>query len=503
MLRRFLDRLSERHPRFKRFREWVHKKRTQLVAAFVLTMHTLGALSSIQAIMSTRTPQGAIAWAVSLNTFPYVAVPAYWVFGQSRFDGYELIRHQRLLQESNTESQAMRVLREQGMLFEPETDQARGQLKLLENLALLPLTRRNDVDLLIDGEATFDAIVEGIESAEDYVLFQFYILRSDELGNRLKDVLVAKAAEGVRVYVQFDGLGSRSLAEDYIQDLRNAGALVSSFTTATGWSNPLRINFRNHRKIVVIDGREAFVGGHNVGDEYVGKHPTLTPWRDTHVALRGPVVLATQVSFVEDWQWATGDVLELNWDPEPAPEGDMLAMCLPTGPADKLESGTLLMLDAINVARERIWIASPYFVPDEQFVSALQLAALRGVDVRILIPENNDDQLVDLTSYSYLQEGTAVGMKFFRYEPGFMHQKVMLIDDDVATVGTANFDNRSMRLNFEVTIMVVDEEFAGEVKAMLEDDFTRARPVAASEYTDRNLVFRFLVRTARLLAPVQ
>ena len=201
--------------------------------------------------------------------------------------------------------------------------------------------------------------------------------------------------------------------------------------------------------------------------------------------------------------WAAGVLLELNWDPEPAPEGDMLAMCFPTGPADPLESGTLLMLDAINVAQKRIWIASPYFVPDEQFISALQLAALRGVDVRVIIPKNNDDPLVNLTSYSYLEEGDKVGIRFYRYNPGFMHQKVMLIDDDVAMVGTSNFDNRSMRLNFEVTIMVVDKGFAGEVKTMLEADLGRSRLASAAEYTDRWLPFRFLVRTARLLAPVQ
>jgi len=163
----------------------------------------------------------------------------------------------------------------------------------------------------------------------------------------------------------------------------------------------------------------------------------------------------------------------------------------------------LLMLDAINVAQKRIWVASPYFVPDAQFISALQLAALRGVEVRVLIPENNDDDLVDLTSYSYLEELDKVGIQLYRYEPGFMHQKVILIDDDVAIVGTANFDNRSMRLNFEITMMFKDAGFAAEVRAMLEDDFTRSRLATPAEYSDSGLPFRFLVRTARLLAPIQ
>ena len=163
----------------------------------------------------------------------------------------------------------------------------------------------------------------------------------------------------------------------------------------------------------------------------------------------------------------------MNWIPEKAPEGDTLALCLPTGPAEEYESGTLLMLDLINSSRESIWIASPYFVPDQQLVSALQLAALRGVDVRILLPENFDNVVVGLTSYSYLQEAESVGIKIYRYQPGFMHQKVLLIDGETAAIGTANFDNRSMRLNFEVTMLLEDEKIAAQVKAMFDTDFKK------------------------------
>jgi cardiolipin synthase len=504
MFQKSLQRLSDRSPRFAAVRAWWHRRRRRIKITFAIVMHLLGAISSVQAVMSTRTPQGAIAWAISLNTFPYVAVPAYWVFGQSHFDGYEILRQSEMLSDRSLENQAIRTLREQGMLFEPENERQANQRDLLQGLALLPAVRYNDVDLLIDGAATFDAIVESINAAEDYILFQFYILRSDELGNRLKDALLERAAAGVRVYVLYDGLGSKDLSAAYIQALRDGGVNVAAFTTSTqGWRNRFRVNFRNHRKIVVVDGREAFVGGHNVGDEYVGEHPELTPWRDTHVAMRGPIVLGPQASFVEDWKWVTGEVPELNWVPERAPEGDVVAMCLPTGPADELETGTLLMLNAINVARERIWIASPYFVPDAQFISALQLAALRGVEVRVLIPENNDDQLVNLTSYSFLEELDTVGIQMYRYEPGFMHQKVILIDDELSAVGTANFDNRSMRLNFEITMMFKDAGFAEEVETMLEEDFAHSRVVSPAEYTDSGLPFRFAVRTARLLAPVQ
>ena len=227
-------------------------------------------------------------------------------------------------------------------------------------------------------------------------------------------------------------MGSKKLPKSYFEELRRERVLIFPFNTTQGKGNRFRLNFRNHRKIVVVDGRIAYVGGRNVGDEYLGKHPTLSPWRDTHVAVRGPVVQFVQVSFCEDWLWAVGSTPdwrqgekhELNWRPEKAPQGDTLALCLPTGPADDLETCTLFFFDAINVATERLWIVSPYFVPDEQLMSALQLAALRGVDVRVLIPENPDQNLVYYSSFSYLEEAEKSGVKIFRYQPGFLHHVV-------------------------------------------------------------------------------
>nr|WP_315861428.1 cardiolipin synthase [Stieleria tagensis] len=465
--------------------------------------HTLGAITSVQAIMSTRTAQGSIAWAISLNTVPYVAVPAYWIFGRSKFDGYHLKRHTSVLAESKVEQNAIRLLREGGMLFEAQTPAAQNRKRLLENLAQMPVTRYNDADLLIDGEETFDAIIASINRATEYVLVQFYIIHADGLGNRLKDALIAKANEGVRVCLMFDALGSHSLPAAYLRQLTDAGVKTAAFSTTKGLQNRFRINFRNHRKIVVLDGKEAFVGGHNVGDEYLGKDDVFTPWRDTHVCVRGPVAMEAQVAFNEDWNWATGEHLELNWTPQRASEGDVLALCLPTGPADTFETGTLLLLDLINSANKSVWIATPYFVPDQQFVSALQLASLRGVDVRILVPEQYDNIVVGLTTYSYLEELERAGIKFHWYTGGFMHQKVILVDELTAAIGTANFDNRSMRLNFEVTMLLEEEQFAQEVKQMLEADLKNSRHASATEYSDQALPFRFAVRFSRLFAPIQ
>ena len=478
-------------------------KRRRWMITFMIVMHVLGALTSVRAVMSTRTSQGAIAWAVSLNTFPYAAVPAYWGLGQSKFDGYDLLRRNEQIDNSEAAQTAAARLKNEGLLLEPKTPEQVSHVRILDSLSRLPITDGNSAKLLVDGQETFDAIIEGIAAAEDYVLFQFYILRDDGLGQRCKEAFLKKAAEGVSVYVLYDELGSKDLSSEYINELRDAGVDIYPFNTTQGKGNRFRLNFRNHRKIVVVDGKVAWVGGHNVGDEYLGKDPVLSPWRDTHVELRGPVVQCIQAPFVEDWNWATKEMPELNWEPQKAENGEVIAACLPTGPADDLETGTLFFLHAINSATKRLWIVSPYFIPDEQLMSALQLASLRGVDVRILIPQNPDHLHVYLSGMSYLEEAEEAGIKIFRYQPGFLHQKVWLIDDDTSLIGTANLDNRSMRLNFEVTMMLVNNAFANEVESMLNADFAKSEIAPATEYTESSLPYRFLIRVCRLLAPVQ
>ena len=468
-------------------------------AVVVAVFQVLGVVSSVHAVMSTRTSQGAIAWAVSLVTFPYLAVPAYWVLGRSKFEGYVLARRNTDLRNDPVEQEIVANVR-QFLVPEAERAEASGAA---ESLAGMPVLRGNRVDLLIDGDATFTSILEGIDQAEEYVLVQFYIVRDDGLGRALKDRLVAKAKQGVRVYFLYDEIGSYSLPKSYISELREAGADIRAFNTRKGRRNRFQLNFRNHRKIVVTDGRVAWVGGHNVGDEYLGKDPKFGHWRDTHMRIEGPAVLKAQISFAEDWYWATESMPEVVWSATPATDGsDARVLIIPTGPADELESASLMFVHAINTAQERIWIASPYFVPDQSVLVALQLAGLRGVDVRILIPDEPDHLAVYLAAYSYFDEAGETGAKFYRYQDGFLHEKAMLIDGEVATVGTANFDNRSFRLNFEVTAVVADPAFVAEVERMFEEDFERSRLMEPGEYDHKPWYFRLGVRIARLTSPI-
>ncbi len=242
----------------------------------------------------------------------------------------------------------------------------------------------------------------------------------------------------------------------------------------------------------------------NVGDEYLGRSRRFGPWRDTFASVSGPAAKAVQLSFLDDWHWSTGEVPDLDWsiDRGGSDGNGTPVLVLPTGPADDLDSCTLFFAQAIQVAKERVWITSPYFVPNPEILVALQLAVLRGVDVRILLPGMPDHLLVYLAAFSYLKDTLPIGVKMYRYKEGFLHEKAMLVDDQLAAVGTANLDTRSLRLQFEISLLFADHSFAAEVKKMLEADFARSHPLLMSEIDNRSFAFKVIVRIARLLAPV-
>ncbi|VVS93532.1 cardiolipin synthase [Desulfoluna spongiiphila] len=480
-----------------RLKRWLIRLSAFLTISAVA--HTIGAWTSIHAIMETRTAQGAVAWAVSLNTFPYMAVPLYWVFGRSEFQGYTTARHR---------------VDEELLALEPEVETAgnsflvtpkdpRGSHRVLTRMTELPMTTGNDVELLIDGDRTFESIFAGMDEAKEYILVQFFIVKNDGLGQRLRDKMIERAQAGIKVFFLYDEIGCHALPRGYLNALREAGVEVSAFGTTQGRGNRFQLNFRNHRKIVVTDGTTAWVGGHNVGDQYLGLSTKFGHWRDTHIRIAGPAVLAVQLAFLEDWYWATRNFVELNWIDALKQRGNKVVHIIPSSPADPQETTGLLFLEAITTARERIWIASPYFVPDEGIIAALKLADLRGVEVKILIPDDPDHQLVYLTAFTFLRDLKGTDIKIFRYQKGFLHQKVMLVDRDAAVVGTANLDNRSFRLNFEISALVVDEPFAAEVEAMLREDFAHSRIMNPTELDDKPFWFRFAARTARLMAPLQ
>lgn len=473
-------------------------RRRRKLILFLLIAHLAGFVSSLDALMSTRTAPGAVAWIVSLNTLPYIAVPAYWVFGRTRFQGYVIARrdHESDLAIALSQQLAQLHAHRHPAPFESK------DLRAVEALAKTPFLDGNELELLIDGEATFESIFSGISEASDYILVQFFIIRDDALGRRLQQRLIERAAEGVEVYLVYDEIGSYQLPSSYIEDLVAGGVNVHRFHSTRGRGNRFQLNFRNHRKLVIVDGEQGWIGGLNVGDEYLGRDERIGPWRDTHLKITGPAALQLQLSFVEDWYWATETILELPWLPRRSESANVPTLILPSGPADRFETASLMVQQAIHAAQQRIWISSPYFVPDEGVQNMLKLAALGGIDVRVLIPENSDFRLVDLAALAFLKPLLEAGVEIHRYQEGFLHGKSFLVDDSGAAVGTVNLDNRSFRLNFEITAIAIDHDFAAEVERMFMEDFDRSRRMQPEEIDELSPWTRAASRAAYLLAPI-
>ncbi|MDX1680320.1 MAG: cardiolipin synthase [Akkermansiaceae bacterium] len=470
---------------------WIH-------LLWVLVLYAFGILHVVHALMHVRTAQGTVAWVVSLISVPFIAIPLYWLLGRNRFTRDVGDRRDQDEELARLVEKMERRLRDLEVEI-PEDDAFERAAQLLGGL---PFTRGNDLRVLIDGEEAFDRIFRAIERSQHYLCVNFFIIKNDQLGKRFQQALIERAKAGVKVFFLFDEIGSHKLPRSFLREMRDAGIECHSFGVNRIWWSRLQVNFRNHRKIVVSDGDIAFIGGLNVGDEYMGHHHRLGPWRDTHLEMKGPVVQAVQRVFLEDWFWATGDLPKLSWEAG-AQEADQVAAIIPTGPADPAESWQLLVAEAANTSRKRLWITSPYFVPDQGVLTALQAAAIRGVDVRILIPDEPDHLLVWLSSFAYYEATIPYGVRIFRYTRGFLHQKVMLIDDRLAAVGTANLDSRSFRLNFEITAYSPAHKFVSKISEMLATDFSNAREVKLEEFTERSFWFRAACRASRLLAPIQ
>lgn len=487
--------------------EWLEES-FYLFGGVYFLLEMTGIYYAFHAILNTRTSQAAIAWAISLVIIPLLILPLYWIFGNSRFYGYMESFRKASLDDIETAKKAFQEIEQYHV----------GDIKGLDdivntvtNLEHLPFTSHNSVSLLINGEKTYRAMFKAIEEAQDYVLLQFYIIKNDHVGEAFRQLLTKKMQQGVRVYFLYDGLGSFSLSARYLQELRDAGAQVSAFNERKGVSKYLHINFRNHRKILIVDGLKAFVGGLNLGQEYLGEDKKMGYWRDTHVMLEGPSVQATQGVFVKDWYWSVGQVPDLHWKVQTAQSlcevgeskpCDQAVLILETGPADVKPICSLFFCTLINQARKRLWIVTPYFVPDSEVINALKNAALRGVDVRLILPEKYDHYFVYLTSFAYYRELQGYNIKIYRYTKGFSHQKVILLDDNLAGIGTVNLDNRSIHLNFEVVAYVADQDFNRQVADMLEYDLDNCYQDNQDDFEKRSFGFKAISRIFYLMSPI-
>ncbi|MDD2973067.1 MAG: cardiolipin synthase [Lachnospiraceae bacterium] len=367
------------------------------------------------------------------------------------------------------------------------------------------LSGDNSVQVFTDGDKKFDALIEDIKNAKQFIHIQYYIIKNDVLFNRIREVLLEKVREGVEVRILYDGMGSRCVPERYWNKMREEGIQIVEFFPALLGRLHLRINYRNHRKIVVIDNAVAYVGGFNIGKEYIGLDQKFGYWRDTHLRIQGSEVSALQVRFVLDWNYAARENLFRN-ESYFLPQGDFtgstMMQIISSGPDSALQNIRNNYLRLINKARKSIYIQTPYFIPDESILNVLIIAIHSGVEVNIMIPCKPDHPFVYWATYSYVGDMVMTGANCYTYNNGFLHVKGLIIDDAVYSYGTANMDIRSFQLNFEVNAVVYDKTEAQKMVQIFRDDLKYCKKITKDRYSRRNLIVRVREQFCRLLSPL-
>lgn len=367
------------------------------------------------------------------------------------------------------------------------------------------LTQDNDVKIFVDGSDKFEALINDISHAKNHIHIQYYIFKLDNLGQRIVNALIKKAKQGVKVRVLFDEMGSRGVRKRHFKELIEAGGEVEVFfPSILPLINP-RLNFRNHRKISIIDGRIGYIGGFNVGDEYLSLSDRFGYWRDTHLRIEGSAVHPLQTRFILDWNQASAknDICYAErYFPIIPQKGTAALQIISSGPDTEWEVIKNNYLHLITNAKKYVYIQSPYFIPDESFFDAIRIAALSGIDVRIMIPNKPDHLFVYWATYSYVGPLVEAGAKVYHYEKGFIHAKMIVVDDEIASVGTANIDVRSFSLNFEVNALLYDRLLAHRLAEIFESDILDCSELTFELYKNRSNFIKFKESISRLLSPI-
>lgn len=468
---------------------------------FVSLMALLGPVLSgctILWILATkRNSTSAVAWLLTCVLLPVMGPLIFLFFGYQHVSRplKRKRRHMRYFQMKHPVP---------GDAAEAEADASRRAVQqLAQRFGAPPVTFGNQVTLYHEGNSAFDAKLEAIRAARKHIHLEYFIFHPDEIGQTVLSLLAAKAREGVEVRLLYDAMGSRRLNWPALQPLVQAGGKVCTFLPINPFRRRLQVNMRNHRKILVVDGEVGFTGGLNVGDEYLGRVPRFGFWRDTHLRVEGPAAGSLQRVFAEDWDFAAGeDLSDPRYFPPPAPRGPYPVQVIESGPDRDLKGIREVYFAAILQARRRVWIASPYFVPDAGLLDALCLAGYMGVDVRLLGLFVPDKWIPLLAARYYWSEVLAAGVKVYQYTKGMMHSKVVLVDDEWASVGTANFDNRSMYLNFEVNCLIYAPDAVADLEAAFVRDLGTAIRLERRVYAQRPLAVKLLENACRLLSPI-
>ncbi len=454
-----------------------------------------------------RDPKSVWAWLLLLYFIPIVGFIFYLFLGQD-------FGKRKMFRIKEVEDQLHEAIRQQehqlkGSSLEELDERIKDYTDLimynLETSGAM-LTADNDIDILVDGNEKFDALIEDMKNADHFIHIQYYIIKNDVLFNRIKDVLIEKASQGVEVRVLFDAMGCRSVNHSFWKKLNAAGIKTAEFFPAILGRFQLRINYRNHRKIVVIDNKVAYVGGFNVGREYIDLDKKFGHWRDTHLRIQGSAVLGLQMRFILDWNYAARENLLQNpklFEGARTGGRDFCEMqIISSGPDNSNQQIRDNYLRLINKAQKSIYIQTPYFIPDESIFNALLIAIHSGIEVNVMIPCKPDHLFVYWATYSYIGDLVMAGAKCYTYDNGFLHSKGIIVDSKVFCYGTANMDIRSFALNFEVNVVVYDRKMAEEMEASFIKDLKVCSRITKDFYAGRSLKIRLKEQVCRLLSPL-
>lgn len=453
-----------------------------------------------------REPSTVWAWLLVLYFIPVVGFIIYLVLGQNMHKN-RMFRIKEIEDELNSQIKNQSAeLKYDIELSENDADKGYKEL-IYYNLETsgVVYTEDNDVTIYTDGHEKFDALIQEMENAKKYIHMQYYIIRDDELFDRIKEVLIRKAAQGVEVRILYDGMGCLEIRKNQWKMLRSKGIETAEFFPPTLKKAHLRINYRNHRKIVVIDGEVGFVGGFNVGREYLGLAKKFGYWRDTHTRITGSAVMGLQIRFLLDWNFAAGKNLFLEekyFTQQQKKTGDTGIQIISSGPDSKWQSIRDNYVYLISHATDHIYIQTPYFIPDETMLATLKMAAASGVDVRIMIPCKPDHPFVYWATYSYIGDMLRAGATCYTYDNGFLHTKGMCVDGKVCSYGTANFDIRSFKLNFEVNAVIYNKKVTRQFEEIFLKDIEKSTKITPHKYANRSLVIRVKEQFSRLLSPI-
>lgn len=465
-------------------------------------------------LMEKRPPVSTIAWILSLIALPYAGFVVFFFFGPRRITRKRL-KHRLARSKGQTRDETAKMTGKP--IVEPPGDPRIAQLERLAVAAGEPASAPcEDVTIFHDAKSTYEAIGEAIRAATDYIHIAYYIFDSGIAGTRLANLLIERAKAGITVRVLVDDVGSSGMTRATVKAMREAGIYFARFNAVTFTRIRSRIDFRNHRKIVICDGTIGFTGGINVCDDYVPEDSPMrgdqrrrerrgqpAPWRDSHVRIGGDAVRWLQLVFLDDWQYATGyTARQAKYFPPPTNKGKHRVQIVASGPDREMEPIQRMYFAAIALAQSRVLVTTPYFIPDAPVLTALTTAALRGVDVRILVPRLSDSLIVTAAARSYFDDVLAAGGRVFEYQPTMIHSKTIVVDDFFAAVGTANFDNRSFRLNFEVTAILYGATHAEELAAQFARDLKLTKEIDKAARKAAPLKWRVAEAGARLFSPL-